>query len=414
MQTYTSFRLPKIETMLQHGTVGGAGTGGIKPRIGIIGAGVAGCGAARRAAELGAQEVVLFERNTPACASSSLSAGVFNVQTLDPLDIELRIRSREILTHLQDTRGLHMARIGALRLTTTEADVPRFEKSIAVQRLLGETASRIISRDEIRRIVPDLVCDDIAACLYGPNEGHLDGYMYCNAMLDDARDSGATVRNKTEVIGYERNRSGHVLRTEKGDFECDVVINAAGAWAGKVGEMLGHPAPVRPNVHEVIIARLPRPFDYTVPFCNFYIPGQEGESLYFRQDAPDTLVTGLHTYENLAGYAVTDFDFYSPPNSDEYMMTVAEQLYGRLPIDDIGVRSGWFGLYPVSADTRFILGPYKADSTVIAAAGLGGVGVTSGAAVGACAAEWAVLGRLLSVPSAEALLPDRASLAGLW
>lgn len=386
----------------------------MKLRLAIIGAGTAGCGAARRAAELGVKEVVVFERKTPAGASSGLSAGVFNVQTLDPLDIELRIRAREVMVHMQRTRSLHMAKIGAIRMTTNDADIPRFERSIEVQRALGANDSRIISRSEIKALVPDVQVDDIVAGLYGPNEGHLDGYTYCNALLDDAKDFGASVRLNSEVIGHRKAQGTHHLRTKDGEYEFDAVINAAGAWASKVGQMLGHPAPVRPDVHEVIIAKLARKLDYTMPFCNFYIPGYDGESIYFRQDAPDTLVTGLHTYVNLHGAGVSDFDSFSPVNSDQYLQTVAEKLYERLPIDDIGVKSGWFGLYPISADNKFIVGPYRSDPTVLAVAGLGGVGVTTGSAAGACAAEWAVLGRLHQVPGAEALLPDRPSLAGLW
>lgn len=386
----------------------------MKPRIAIIGAGTAGCGAARRAAELGAKEVVVYEKSSPASASSGLSAGVFNVQTLDPLDVELRLRAREVMVHLQRTRNLHLARIGAIRMTTNERDIERFEKSVETQRALGAEDSRIISREEIRRIVPDVQIDDVVAGLYGPNEGHLDGHTYCAALLDDAKDFGARVRMNTEVTGYYKAQGVHHLKTKEDDSAFDVVINAAGAWAGKVGKLLGHRAPVRPDVHEVLIAKLPRKLGYVMPFCNFYIPGYQEESVYFRQEAPDTLVTGLHTYVSVPGAGVEDFDHYSPPNSDEYLATVAEKLYERLPIDDIGIKSGWYGLYPISADNRFIVGPYKADPTVIAVAGLGGVGVTTGAAAGSCAAEWAVLGKLHSVPAAEVLLPDRPSLSGQW
>lgn len=386
----------------------------MKPRIAIIGAGTAGCGAARRAAELGAKEIIVFEKKTPASASSGLSAGVFNVQTLNPLDIELRIRSREIMTHLQRTRGLHLARIGVIRFATQQADVKRFEEALEFQRSLGCDDARILDRAEIKKLVPDLQCDDVVGGLYGPNEGHIDGYSYCMAMLEDAKDFGAIVRSNSEIIGYRRTKDGHWLKTKDGEKQFDVVINAAGAWAGRIGQMLGHPAPVRPDVHEVLIAKLSRSLGYTIPFCNFYVPGQQGESIYFRQDGPDTLVTGLHTYESVPGHAVTDFDYFNPPNSDAYLEAVAEKLYERLPIDDLGIKSGWFGLYPISADDKFMIGPYKADPTVLVVGGLGGVGVTSGGAAGACAAEWAVLGRLYSVPSAEAFLPDRESLAGKW
>jgi len=386
----------------------------MKLRIAVIGAGTTGCGAARRAAELGAQEVVMFEKGTPASASSGRSAGVVCAQTLNLLDIELRIHARKTMDHLQKTRGLHLARIGAIRFASNEADAAGLEAALRFQRSLGVCDARIVTRDEIKKMVPDIWCDDILAGLYGPNDGHIDGHMYCAAMLEDARAFGAKLRNHTEVTGYRRTKGTHLLKTNDGEWEFDAVINAAGAWAGKVGQMLGHPAPVRPEVHEVIIAKLPRNLGYVVPFCQVAKGREKNGVLYFRQDAPDTLLTGLHSPWPDPRLEVTDFDFFNPRNSDEYLQEVALELYQRLPLDDIGVKSGWYGLYPTSADNRFLIGPYKNDPTILVAAGFGGVGIMSGAAGGACAAEWAVLGKISSVPSAEAFLPDRETLAGKW
>ena len=385
----------------------------MKPRIAIIGGGVAGCSTARRAAELGA-DVVVFERGTPACASSGLSAGVISAQTLDPRHIGIRVLTRDILWSLGETRGLPYTRIGAIRMTSDPADVARFEHAAAVQHELGATNVRVLAPDDIRRLVPDVVCDGIVAGLYGPDEGHIDGHLYCGAMLDEARALGAQLRSNTAVTGYRKANGVHRLQTSDGEFACDVVVNAAGAWAGRIGEMLGHPAPVRPDVHEVVIAKLSRDLGYAMPFCNFYVPGQDGEAVYFRQDTADTLVTGLHTYTAVPGAAVTDPDAYAPVDSEAYLAAVAEQLYERLPLDDLGVKCGWFGMYPLSADEEFIIGPYAADSSVIAIAGFGGIGMTSGAGAGVCAAEWAVLGRLETLPAADAWRPDRATLQDLW
>ena len=380
-------------------------------RIGIIGAGVAGCGAARRAAELGAKEVILVEKNTPASASSGRSAGVYNAQTLNPMDIEIRVREREMLFRLEKEGKLHLARIGNLRICRSEDDMRKVGKALDFQHQLGVRDARIIEAGELKRLVPALECSDLAGALFGPNDGHLDGYQLCNALVDEARAMGARVLTQAEVTSCDRHGSAHVLHTQKGDIECDVVINAAGAWADRVGKMLGHPANVKPEVHEVIRVKLPRRLSYTVPMCNFYMPGSAGEAVYFRQDGPDSLIAGLHTYDHVDGLEVTDFDAFSPHDSDDYFVQVATQVNERLKIDDLGFRAGWFGLYPLSADGVFQVGPYKADNSVLTVAGLGGVGVTSGAVLGALAAEWAILGKPVTVPGAAALLPDRQGLA---
>lgn len=379
-----------------------------KPHVVIIGAGTVGCGAALRAAELGAKVTVL-ERDSPASGSSGRSAGVYNYQTLRPLDIEIRIRARELFLRLERERGLHLAKIGNVRIAFTEAHMERFAEAQRVQRSLGGMDSQLIDRDGLRKLVPDMRVDDLAGGLYGPTDGHLDGHLLCSALIDEARDKGARLMSGTRLLGYDKVGGHHQLHTSKGDLQADFVINAAGGWGAKVGDLLGHYMPLKPQVHEVFRVKLPRALDYIVPMINLYVPGQQGEGLYFRQDGPDSLISGLHTYEAVDGLDA-DPDNYGPPPGDDHFIRVAELLTERMGMEDLGFSQGWFGIYPVSADDEFLVGPYEGDPTVIAAGGMGGVGITMGSIIGFNAAEWAVSGRPVTVPSTESLRPDRSSL----
>ena len=48
---------------------------------------------------------------------------------------------------------------------------------------------------------------------------------------------------------------------------------------------------------------------------------------------------------------------------------VALQVSERLQVNDLGFKYGWNGLYPLSADGDFQVGPYQADPTVVVVAG---------------------------------------------
>lgn len=380
-------------------------------RVAVIGGGVAGCGAARRAAQLGA-DVVLLEQSYPGQGSSGRSAGVYNIQTVDPLDVEIRIRARELFFQLERDRDLHLHRIGNARVATSDEQMARLAEVIELQKSLGAADSVLLDRQELQDLVPDLETRDLAGALFGPNDGHLDGQMLCTALLADAAEAGAVVHNRTAVTGYSKTPGGsHKLLTTKGDFEVDSVINAAGAWSNRTAELLGYVGRVLPQLHEVVQVRLPRQLDYVVPMINLYMPGQAGEALYFRQDGPDSLIAGMHTYVLLDDAPIADPDQFRTKVADDYLVEVAEALSARLQIEDLGFKDGWTGLYPISPDGRFILGPETHDSTVITCTGLGGVGVTMGSIAGATAAEWAVEGKPTTVPGADVLTPDRPSLA---
>lgn len=381
-----------------------------RQKVAVIGGGVAGCGAARRAAQLGA-EVVLLEQDHPGSGSSGRSAGVYNIQTLDPLDVEIRIRARELFFQLERDRDLHLARIGNIRVATEAEQMTRLAEVIELQRTLGAEDSLLLDRDELQALVPDLRTDDLVGGLYGPNDGHLDGQMLCGSLLAEAVDAGAAVRNRTKVVQHRVTPDGaHELTTSDETLTVDTVINAAGAWADQVAEILGYRTPVLPQVHEVIQVRLPRDLGYVVPMVNLYMPGQAGEALYFRQDGPDSLIAGMHTYVVLDDIPMADPDQYRAQVSDDYLVEVATALTSRFEVDDLGFKPGWTGLYPLSPDGKFILGPEAHDPTIITCAGLGGVGVTMGAIAGATAAEWAIEGKPTTVPGAEALRPDRLAI----
>ena len=184
------------------------------------------------------------------------------------------------------------------------------------------------------------------------------------------------------MTGHTKRNGAHHLETTQGEVECDGRRQRGRRLGGPNRELIGHPAGIKPQVHEVIQIKLPRDLGYVVPMTNLYMPGQAGEGIYFRQDGPDSMIAGLHSYEAVEGLDVADPDAYSPPDSDSYLEKVAILLSERLQVEGLGFKYGWHGLYPISADGQFQVGPYAADPSVAAVAGLGGVGVASGATLG--------------------------------
>lgn len=377
--------------------------------IAVVGAGVAGMSAALRAAELGA-DVTVVERGHPASGSSGLSAGIYNINSTDLLQVKVRIQSRNRLDLYEKENGMALARIGYMRVARDQSHVKLFEDVIATQRELGAEPSEIIDPERARELVPDLRIDDIVAVIYNPLDGHMDGSLLCGAMIERAEALGAKVMHRTKVTGHEKAGGRHRLTTTAGDVEADVVINAAGPWAMEVGEMLGHPLGLVNQVHEVIKVKLPASVDYTVPMIQEYIPGED-EAGYCRQDGPDSLIAGMHTYSALDKLGSADPDDYQKTVTWDTWESVAKHVSNRLMVDGLGFETGWTGLYPISTDGEYVIGPYDADPSVIACGGLGGQGLTAGVSVGPLAAEWALLGEPRSLPEAEAWLPDRPGLA---
>lgn len=368
---------------------------------------MAGLSSALHLAELGAGSVQVLEANGIGSGSSGLSVGIVETQYVEPLDIELRVRSMEFLAELEEEFGLEIVRNGYLRLCRSSEDLSAFQRSVEMQRSLGVPDARVLEPAGIHRIVPDLDLRGVIAGLFGPSDGYLDGHRYCSLLADRARAAGARIHRNRRAVGLDRGTNGSLrIRTVDGALDCDFVVNAAGAWASRVGDALAAPVRVAPQRHQAAYVQLPEALPYVMPSVMDYTPHSGGFGLYFRHDGPGRLIAGLHTEEIVEGIA--DPDRYSRQADQPFLATVAEKLQRSLPtLADAGLAGGWAGLYPVSVDGYPLVGPHPGNDRVIVACGLGGSGIQLSPVVGRLVAEWIVYGETRTVTGTLALLPGR-------
>jgi glycine/D-amino acid oxidase-like deaminating enzyme len=379
------------------------------PAVAVVGGGVAGLSTALAAAELGC-EVTVIERDRLASGSSSRSAGIFNISSTEPLQVEVRVRTRERLEEFERENGLRLERIGYIRLARNESHVKMFEEVTALQRELGAEPAEIVDAARLQELVPHLRTDDLLGAIYNPRDGCMDGPALCGVLADRAEASGATILQRTRVVGSERSNGRHRLLTDRDPVEADVVVNAAGPWAMEVGELLGHPLRLVNQLNEVIKVKLPPAVGYTVPMVQEYIPGEE-QAGYFRQDSRGAMIAGMHTYSALEELGSADPETFDDAGEWKTLEAVGRHVGSRLRVEGLEFEPGWKGLYPISADGEYVVGPYEADPSVVACGGFSGQGLIAAVTVGPLAAEWIAFGEPRSLPGGAAWLPDRPGLA---
>ncbi len=372
----------------------------------VVGAGACGLASALALARRGAGEVTVLEARHVAAGSSGLSVGIVETQYLDPLDIELRVRSTALFDELEREHGLRIVRNGYLRLAHAAEALAAFEQSARVQRSLGVPDARVLDREEVSRLVPDMAVEDVAGGLYGPRDGFLDGHLYCTLLAELAGDLGVRVLGGCELLDAQPGTSGGWrLRTGRGELVCDCVVNAAGPWAGRVAALLAFDMPLSPQRHQAVVVHLPHELSYTVPSVMDYTPGAGTPGLYFRHERPGQLIAGLHTEEALE--PVADPDRYAHGADPEFLEAVAEKLAARLPsLAAARLAHGWAGLYPVSPDGLPQVGPLPGHPGAILAGGAGGSGIQLSPAIGELVADWVLVGEPRAVAGAARLAPD--------
>lgn len=353
--------------------------------VAIIGAGTLGMNTAALLAEAGVK-VTVIDAGAIAGASSGRSCGVVGTQFTDATDIALRTQGMRHFRRWEDL-GMRFNRIGYLRLARTDDQMRLFADTAAARAEAGFT-SRLCDTSDIRALVPHMDTAGLAGAIFGPEDGFIDPPELCTLLAGLVRDAGGVVRQFTRVQAIERRTGGWRVVTDKGPVDCDRVVNAAGAWAGRIAALAGQSLPIRPERHEAVMIHHDL-LGYTMPMVMDLVNGQ-GTGLNFRHEKPGELLAEIHR----ADLRPTDPDDYNQECEDSSKVYLAELMLDRVP-DLPGARMGrgWAGLYPVTPDGRPLVGPADpAEPGLISAAGAGGYGIQLSPVIGQIAANWVLHG----------------------
>ena len=214
----------------------------------VIGAGACGCTTAYELVREGAR-VALLDSGEVGREASWASAGIIGPGASperDPWFAEATRLSAERYGQLGGElreltgRSIGYGGSGSLLVARTEDELPALRENVDLYRSAGVEA-QLLDGAEARRREPALPEDTVEAAL-NPEGRHLDARAFTAAAAAAAQVLGAEVYPGRPVTGLEwRGDRVTGVRTDSGSLHAEVVVNAAGAWAGRIDERLSHP-----------------------------------------------------------------------------------------------------------------------------------------------------------------------------
>jgi len=165
------------------------------------------------------------------------------------------------------------------------------------------------------------------------------------------------------------------LRTSKGEYHSEVIVNAAGAYASSICKMADLDIPVIPDSHEAGITAPIKPF--LDPLVVDLRPGREGKTanFYFGQNLEGQIIFCYTPIEIFPG---TDCR-----STSEFMPTIARRLVDLIPrFKNLTIRRVWRGLYPMTPDGIAVVGKAPGIEGLYLAIGMCGQGFMMGPGVG--------------------------------
>jgi sarcosine oxidase subunit beta len=333
----------------------------------VVGAGIVGAACARRIAEAGRKVVVLERDPAPAGGSTGRSAAGVRIQFSETVNVLLSAHS---LAEYREMPEASYRPIGYL-FFVPPALWPTHLEGLAVQHALGMPVEQL-SAKRAAQIVPANI-DGIAGATWGPQDGIVDPHGITMRFLAEARRHGAMLCLNAPVEAIASAGSAAFpcwqVRTPRGEFEAPVIVNAAGAWAGRLAALAGLEVPVGP-ARRIVFTTGPLAQAGCYP-----LTVDVGSGLWFRSEG-SRLIFGLSDPSDTGFEEGIDWS---------WLETVYPLAVERFPwFEDLALdrRASWWGYYELTPDHQPVLGPMPDAPGWYNACGFSGHGVQQAAAVG--------------------------------
>jgi glycine/D-amino acid oxidase-like deaminating enzyme len=349
----------------------------------VIGGGAVGCGVAHSLARAGKTDILLLERAADVGQATTLQGAGLCGQVRDTPE-RTRLAMHSVATFRELQRDPEMKpdwnEVGSLRVALSRKRAEEFARLRDVATQAG-LETEMLSHQEAARRWPLMDFRTAAAVLWCPSDGYMTPYSVTKAYEHQCRKMGVRFATDTAVESI-RCENGRVeeVRTNRGTVRCRAVINAAGAHAYHVAQLVGVTLPIVPVRHEYYVtvplagvhAKLPC---FRIPELSLYGRARDGGLLLGGWESA-ALNTDPRTYP---------LDGQPPPvETDWPVLHSFEDRFAPLcptarGVDAVRVGKGWPTFTP---DGRFILGESKRVKGFVMAGGCNAHGISGSAGIG--------------------------------
>jgi sarcosine oxidase subunit beta len=369
--------------------------------VAVIGGGVVGASVAYHLAAAGQRDVLVLDRaDAPGAGSTGRATGGFRAQYGTAINVRLSLLARAKLEAFREETGVDpgYVRAGYLWLALSQAELDALDAGRQVQHAEGLHEAVGVTAPDIGRLNPAIRLDGVAGGAFCPSDGFIRPLQILDGYLTAATRLGVRVAWGVTLTGFRRGDDGRIrqVETSDGPIAVDVVVNAAGPWAGAVADLAGAPIPLTPLRRQIVP---------TVP-CDV-LPSDMPMTIWagdgFHLRVRDGRVLLLWPTSGAPG---RPFDTSVDPAWIEAVTAMAHERVTPLRSVAVDAAAAWGGLYEMSPDKHAILGPTSACPNLYCVNGSSGHGVMHSPALGQLLAEIICEGEARTL-DVRCLAPDR-------
>ncbi|XP_030599241.1 sarcosine dehydrogenase, mitochondrial [Archocentrus centrarchus] len=379
----------------------GASSGPTKPLprsadVVVIGGGSLGCQTIYHLAKMGMTDVVLLERDRLTAGTTWHTAGLLWQLRPSDVEVELLAHTRNVISKdLEEETGLHTGWIqnGGLFIASNKQRLDEYKRLMSLGKVYG-IESYVLSPAETKDLYPLMNVDDLYGTLYVPKDGTMDPAGTCTTLTRAASARGATVIENCPVTGIQVGTDDlgvkrvKAVETQHGTIETPCVVNCAGVWATKLGEMAGVKVPLIAMHHAYVVT------ERIEGIQNMPNVRDHDASVYLRLQG-DALSVGGYERNPIFWDEVSDKFAFSLFDLDwDVFMQHIEGAINRVPVlEQTGIKSTVCGPESFTADHKPLMGEAPEVRGFFLGCGFNSAGMMLGGGCGRELAHWIIHGR---------------------
>lgn len=358
----------------------------------IVGGGIIGCSVAYHLTKLGWQDVVLLEQGQLSGGTTWHAAGLVGQLRSHANMTSLIKYSTQLYSELEAETGLATGwkNCGSLSVARTAERMTVLKRTAASARAQG-VAIEVISSKEAQDLWPVMAIDDLVGAVWLPGDGKANPTDLTQSLAKGARSRGARILERVRVTGISvANGTVTGVETDRGAISAQIVVNCAGQWARKVGQMCGVSVPLHSAEHMYIVTGRIEGVHPDLPVMR-----DPDGYIYFKEEVGGLVMGGFEPEAKPWGMTgiPDDFEFALLPDDWDQFEILMQSALQRVPqLATSEVKKFYNGPESFTPDNNFILGEAPELKNFYVGAGFNSMGIASAGGAGRALAEWIVNG----------------------
>src|ERR1044072_8764768 len=177
----------------------------------IIGGGIVGSSVAYHLTEAGCANVLILEREgRQGMGSTAKSMGGVRAQFATEVNIRMSLYSVDFFSKFEEVTGQTAGYKphGYLFVATNARHLDYLNANLKRQQACGLQHVEMVTREEIIKVIPQMIADDVLGGSFCSSDGFVDPYSVMTGFAKRARSQGARTWLETEVTAIDMDQAG--------------------------------------------------------------------------------------------------------------------------------------------------------------------------------------------------------------